>query len=81
VNLGEPLPVNEIKIITGDSKDYITMGDVLISEDGENFEKVASFNELGEAEAKIDNKPLRAVKIQITGAHSCWPIIKEIALK
>jgi hexosaminidase len=42
---------------------------------------VASFNELGEAEAKIDNKPLRAVKIQITGAHSCWPIIKEIALK
>ena len=38
-------------------------------------------NELGEAEAKIDNKPLRAVKIQITGAHSCWPIIKEIALK
>ena len=81
VNLGEPLPVKEIKIITGDSKDYITMGDVLISEDGENFVKVASFNDLGEAEAQIANKPLRAVKIQITGAHSCWPIIKEIALK
>ena len=61
VNLGEPLPVKEIKIITGDSKDYITMGDVLISEDGENFVKVASFNELGEAEAQIDKKPLRAV--------------------
>ena len=81
VNLGEPLPVKEVKVITGDSKDYITQADLLVSEDGTNFTKIASFNELGEASAEFEAKPLKAVKIQITGAHTCWPIIKEIILK
>ena len=81
VNLGEPLPVKEVKVITGDSKDYITKGDLLISEDGENFTKVASFNDLGEANAEFEAKPLKAVKIQVTGQHTCWPIIKEVILK
>ena len=79
--LGEPLPVKEVKVITGDSKDYITKADLLISEDGEQFTKIATFNDLGEAEAKFEAKPLKAVKIQITGQHTCWPIIKEIILK
>lgn len=81
VILGEPLPVKKVKVITGDSKDYITKADLLISEDGENFERIASFNDLGEAEAGFEAKPLKAVKIQITGPHTCWPIIKEIILK
>ena len=81
VNLGEPLPVKEVKVITGDSKDYITKGDLLVSEDGTNFTKVASFDELGEANAQFEAKPLKAVKIQVTGQHTCWPIIKEIILK
>ena len=81
INLGEPLPVKEVKVITGDSKDYITQADLLISEDGKNFTKVASFNDLGEAVANFEAKPLKAVKIQVTGAHTCWPIIKEIILK
>ena len=81
VNLGEPLPVKEVKVITGDSKDYITKGDLLISEDGKTFTKVASFDELGEANAQFEAKPLKAVKIQVTGQHTCWPIIKEIILK
>ena len=81
INLGEPLPVKEVKVITGDSKDYITKGDLLISEDGENFTKVASFDELGEANASFEAKPLKAVKIQVTGQHTCWPIIKEVILK
>ncbi|MGL5317596.1 MAG: glycoside hydrolase family 20 protein, partial [Bacteroidales bacterium] len=37
LNLGEPMKVNEIKVITGDSKDYITIADLLISEDGKTF--------------------------------------------
>lgn len=81
INLGEPMTISEVKVITGDSKDYITMGDLLISEDGKEFTKVASFDELGQAEAKVEKKTIRAVKIQVTGAHSCWPIIKEIILK
>ncbi len=81
INLGEPLPVKEIKVITGDSKDYITAADLLISEDGTTFTKVASFDELGEANAQFEAKPLKAVKIQVTKQHSCWPIIKEVILK
>ena len=79
--LVEPTAVNEVKVITGDSKDYITHGDLLVSKDGKNFVKVASFNELGEAQATLDGEPLLAVKIEVTAAHTCWPIIKEIILK
>ena len=80
--LGEPMKVNEVKVITGDSKDYITMADLLISEDGENFVKVGKFDDLGQASATPDAaKTIKAVKIQITGQHTCWPIIKEIILK
>lgn len=78
--LGEPTPVKEVKIITGDSKDYITMADLLISEDGEKFVKVAEFDNLGQASATLENKTIRAVMIQVTGQHTCWPIIKEIIL-
>ena len=80
--LGEPMKVNEVKVITGDSKDYITMADLLISEDGKNFVKVGEFDELGQASTTLDAaKTIKAVKIQITGQHTCWPIIKEIILK
>lgn len=81
INLGEPMPVNEVKVITGDSKDYITKADLLVSEDGKEFVKVATFDELGQAEANVGGKNLLAVKILVTGPHTCWPIIKEIALK
>lgn len=81
VILGEPTVVNEIKIITGDSKDYITMADLMVSVDGENFEKVSSFDELGEANAKLDGKTIKAVMIQVTDQHTCWPVIKEIIIK
>lgn len=79
--LGEPTKVNEINVITGDSKDYITKADLLISTDGNTFEKVGQFNDLGEASAKLDGKTIKAVKIQVTEQHTCWPIIKEIILK
>lgn len=79
--LGEPTKVDEINVITGDSKDYITKADLLISTDGNTFEKVGQFNDLGEASAKLDGKTIKAVKIQVTEQHTCWPIIKEIILK
>ena len=81
VILGEPMKVNEVKVITGDSKDYITKADLLVSEDGKRFEKVASFDDLGQAEAQLNAKTIVAVKIQITEQHTCWPIIKEVILK
>ena len=81
VILTEPTDVNSIEVITGDSKDYITKADLLISADGNEFQKVGTFDELGQAKANIGGKPVKAVKIQVTGNHTCWPIIKEIILK
>lgn len=81
VILTEPTDVNSIEVITGDSKDYITKADLLISADGNEFQKVGTFDELGQAKADISGKPVKAVKIQVTGNHTCWPIIKEIILK
>ncbi|MFI3314638.1 MAG: family 20 glycosylhydrolase [Rikenellaceae bacterium] len=79
--LGEPTNVNEIKVITGDSKDYITKADLMVSSDGETFEKVAEFDELGEANATIGGKTIKVVKILVTQQHTCWPVIKEIIIK
>ena len=81
VILTEPAKISDIEIITGDSKDYITKADLLISEDGNKFNKVGTFDELGQAKAHVRGKPVKAVKIQVTGNHTCWPIIKEIILK
>lgn len=82
VVLGEPVKVSEVKVITGDSKDYITMADLLISEDGKSFVKIGGFDDLGQAEVKLEvPKTIKAVKIQITEQHTCWPIVKEIILK
>lgn len=81
VILTEPAKISDIEIITGDSKNYITKADLLISEDGNKFNKVGTFDELGQAKAHVGGKPVKAVKIQVTGNHTCWPIIKEIILK
>lgn len=81
VILTEPAKISDIEIITGDSKDYITKADLLISEDGNKFNKVGTFDELEQAKAHVGGKPVKAVKIQVTGNHTCWPIIKEIILK
>lgn len=81
VILTEPAKISDIEIITGDSKDYITKADLLISEDGNKFNKVGTFDELGQAKAHVGGKPVKTVKIQVTGNHTCWPIIKEIILK
>ncbi len=80
LHLGEPTPTKEVKVITGDSKDYITFADLLITKDGETFEKVASFDEFGEAQAELDGSVILGVKIQITKQHGNWPVIKEIII-
>lgn len=81
VVLTETVPVNEIEVITGDSKDYITKADLLISSDGTGFEKAGEFDEYGQAKVSLNGKAVKAVKIQVTGQHTCWPIIKEIILR
>ncbi len=81
VTLGEPTEVQKITVITGDSKDYITMADLMISTDGETFEKVGEFDSLGESVADLGGRVIRSVRIDVTAQHTCWPIIKEIILE
>ena len=81
LDLEEAKKVNELLIMTGDTKDFVTMADVLVSEDGKDFEKVASFDVQGKAEAHLSDKLVKYVRIQITEQHTCWPIIREIILK
>ena len=81
IKLGEPVQVNKITVITGDSKDYVQHADLLISEDGNTFQKVADFDEYGKSQAEIGGKTIRAIRIQATKQHTCWPIIKEIKIE
>ena len=80
VTLGEPVKAKKVTILSGDAKDYINYADVLISEDGEKFTKVATFDEYGEANAKL-NTTIKAIRIEVTKAQTNWPILKEIVIR
>lgn len=81
IKLGEPVTATKISVLTGDSKDYIQFADLLISEDGETFEKIAAFNDDGTATAILGGKTIRAIRIEATKQHTCWPVIKEIKIE
>lgn len=80
LKLGEKVKVNEIQVITGDSKDYLEHGNLEISVDGKEFVKVAGFTD-GQATAKLDGKVIKALRINITEDHKGWMIIKEVVIK
>ncbi|MEC5166605.1 hexosaminidase [Flavobacterium sp. PL11] len=81
IQLGEPIQTNKVSVITGDSKDYIQYADLLVSEDGETFKKVASFTDDGMAEANLEGKTIRAIRIEATKQHTSWPVIKEVKIE
>lgn len=80
LKLGEKVNVNEIEVITGDSKDYLKYGILEVSEDGNNFIKVGDFKD-GKVNALMDGRLIKSVRIKITKDHSSWMIIKEIIIK
>jgi len=81
ITLGEPVQVTKVSVITGDSKDYIQHANLLISEDGETFQRVAVFNDEGEANASLGEKTIRAIRIEVTKQHTNWPVIKEVKIE
>lgn len=81
IALGEPVIAGKITIISGDSKDYIEHADVLISEDGTTFSKVATFDEFGIATAELNAKTIQAIRIEVTKPQTAWPIIKEVVIE
>ena len=80
ITLGEKVKVNEIEVITGDSKDYLESGILEISEEGEEFKKVADFKD-GTAIAKLDGLTIKAVRLKISEDHKGWMIIKEVKIR
>ncbi|MCU4174219.1 beta-N-acetylhexosaminidase [Carboxylicivirga sp. N1Y90] len=80
IELGECVKANTVKVITGDSKDYIQYGDLLISFDGEKFEHHASFDELGVAKANVKGKLIKKIRIQVSKDVASWPVIKEVKI-
>lgn len=81
VTLTEPTKANKVVVVSGDSKDYITKADLMVSEDGKTFTTVAQFDQYGHAEAELGGRTIRSVMIKVTDQHSCWPIIKEITIE
>lgn len=80
ITLGEKVKVNEIEVITGDSKDFLEHGILEISEDGESFKKVADFKD-GMATAQLDGLVIKALRLKITEDHKGWMIIKEVKIR
>ena len=80
VILDEPLRIQSVKVICDDSKEYLSQADLLISTDGETFQKVAQFSPVGKASASWDGEPVKAVKIEVTGNHFNRLTIREIVL-
>jgi hexosaminidase len=80
LELGEVMKINALKIISGDSKDYIENADVLVSLDGKAYSKVSNFDQFGEANAKFNNQKVKFVKILVTKSQVGWPIIREIII-
>lgn len=81
LQLGEPVSVKHLKIISGDSKDYIEKAEIKVSKDGKSYKKVAEFDPYGEANASLNNEVIKFIRIEVTKAQKSWPILREVVIK
>ena len=83
VLLGQPIPVQSIRITTGDpdGNDALTNGFVETSPDAATYAKAATFDDKGVAEATLDNVPVTALRIRLN-PRSGIPalLIREIVI-
>ncbi|HEV57230.1 MAG TPA: DUF255 domain-containing protein [Phycisphaerales bacterium] len=83
VSLDQAQPVQQIDVTTGGEQlsPFALAGGVLeVSTDGTTFEKVADF-ENGRAQAAVQGKTLKAVRIRCTQPQPQGLVIREITLK
>lgn len=81
LTLDTPLKADGVKVVCDDSKEFLTMADLLVSADGHEFQKVASFMPDGKAEGKVKIPAVKSVCIKVTGNHFSRLTIREIVLK
>lgn len=81
--LSAPIPVRSLHVATGDSdgQDAVTEGRVETSEDGIHFVRAASFDSKGGANASLDNRRVRVLRIRLN-SHRGIPalLVREITL-
>ncbi len=79
--LAEPVTVESILVLTGkpDGKDLLKNASLEVSSDGKTFVKVAAF-ENGSATAQLNQKAIKAIRIQ-PGEEMTYPlVVREIAI-
>lgn len=83
VLLSQPIPVQSVAVLSGDSdgQDVLAGGEVETSEDGVQFSPAAAFDRSGEAKADISNKPVAAIRIRRNrGRGSGKLVLREITI-
>ena len=78
--LDYPVKIKGIKVLCDDSKDFLSSADLLVSEDGNAFRRVAAFDKQGQLETTLDDCLVKIIKIQVTDKHFCRLTIREIML-
>lgn len=81
LTLDVPMQAHTVRVICDDSKEYLTRADLLVSADGTDFRKVATFMPDGTAEGNVSTQAVKAVRIEVTGNHFSRLTIREIVLE
>lgn len=77
-----PITVHSIKVTSGrpDGSDVLEMGSLDVSADGETYERLAGFAE-GAAEAKFDDRAVKAVRVTVTADLPHPLAIRELVIE
>ena len=84
VLFSQPVPVESLHIVTGDTdgQDLLTDGVVETSADSATFARAAAFDSKGVADAALNNKPVTALRIKLNRQRSLPALlIREITVK
>jgi hypothetical protein len=84
VLLSKPIPVESIRIATGDEEgqDLLTDGFIEVSADGSTFTKAGDFDKKGALAASLNKKPVLALRIRVNSGRSLPSLlIREIEIK
>lgn len=84
VLLSKPIPVESIRVVTGDEEgqDLLTDGFIEVSADGRAFTKAGDFDKQGALAASLNNKPVIALRIRVNPRRSLPSLlIREIEIE
>lgn len=83
VLLGRPIPVQSLRVTTGDAEGEDTLSDAFVetSPDAIHYSTAASFDSKGVAAAALGNRPVQALRIRLNkGKGASALLVREITL-